>query len=311
MKNLLILGASGLTGNKIFKLAKNKFNTFGSYNKRFISDSSLFKIDITDENDLRGLFKCIKPDIVINTAALVNVDQCETHSYDAYQINSKAVQLIAKLCNNFGSRLIHLSTDYVFDGEKGNYSEIDKPNPQSVYGKSKLKGEEAAKLSCSYSIVRTSVIYGWTQIETSRTTSSSGKSLNFVLWALNKMNKKEKLEIVIDQFSSPTFVDEIAITILKIATIENNEIYHVAGNSCINRYEFTKTLASIMGYPSSEISPIKNNSINQIAKRPKNSCLNCTKIQRDLNMKLSTVEESLSILRKQIEQASPSLLGDL
>jgi dTDP-4-dehydrorhamnose reductase len=143
------------------------------------------------------------------------------------------------------------------------------------------------------------------------TTSSSGKSINFVLWALIKMNKKEKLEIVIDQFSSPTFVDELAITILKIATLKNNEIYHIAGNSCINRYEFTKKLASIMGYQSSEINPIKNNSINQIAKRPKNSCLNCTKIQRDLNIKLSTVEESLLILRKQIEQACPSLLGNL
>jgi dTDP-4-dehydrorhamnose reductase len=159
-KSLLVLGASGLTGYKSMQLAKKRFEAFGTFNMRKLSsstDNCLFQMDITKEDILKKKINEIKPEIVLNTTALHNVDYCEAHPEEAFNINSKVVSVIARLCNNLGSRLIHISTDYVFDGEKGNYMESDLPNPQSVYAKSKLDGEEQAKKAASYSILRPSV----------------------------------------------------------------------------------------------------------------------------------------------------------
>ena len=203
-RKLLILGASGLTGYKLVQLGAQKFDVYGTYNIRGIiprKNESLFKLEVTKEEDLRKIFTEIKPDVVINTIALHNVDYCETHQEEAFSVNAKAVGIIANLCNNFGSRLIQISTDFVFDGRQGNYSELDVPNPLNVYAKSKLEGEVQAKKSVSYSIIRPSVVYGWTPVEMQELGSSSGKSINFALWALLKMKKGEILNIVEDQFT--------------------------------------------------------------------------------------------------------------
>jgi dTDP-4-dehydrorhamnose reductase len=122
-KVLLILGASGLTGFKVMLIAKKKYEIYGTYNMRFSSDNSLRRLDITKHDDVKSLFREIRPDIVVNTAALHNVDYCETHKEDAFNVNANAVGMIADLCNHLGSRLIHISTDFVFDGRKGYYSE--------------------------------------------------------------------------------------------------------------------------------------------------------------------------------------------
>jgi dTDP-4-dehydrorhamnose reductase len=317
MKSLLVLGASGLTGYKLMLLSKKRFETYGTYNLRSWPDNdnnnnkkSLLKLDIIKEDDLKKVFREIKPDIVINTTALHNVDYCEYHQEETFNINTKAVGMIADLCNNLGSRLIHISTDFVFDGKKGNYSESDNPNPLNVYAKSKLEGELQAKRSASYSILRPSVVFGWTPLETQGLTSSSGKPMNFALWALSKMNKGEELKIVNDQFTSPTLADVLAAVALRVATKEKNELYHVSGTSCISRYEFVIKVARIMGYLSDYIKPIESKSFVQAATRPMNSCLNCEKVQKELDYELPNIDQSLAIMRSQIEIESPSLLGN-
>jgi len=314
LRKLLVLGASGLTGYKLLQLARQKFEAYGTYNSRSITqykNESLFKLEIKKDEDLRKIFRDIKPDIVVNTIALHNVDYCEHHQDEAFYVNSKAVGIIANICNNIGSRLIQISTDFVFDGQKGNYSELDVPNPLNAYGKSKLEGEIQAKKCASYLIIRPSVIYGWTPLETQGLTSSSGKPMNFALWALLKMNKGEMLNIVNDQFTSPTLADVLATIALKFAIKETNGLYHVAGTACINRYDFTKSIADMMGYSTTLIKPINSNSLTQTAKRPMNSCLNCEKIQNDLEYSLPGIDESLSIMKSQIEIESPNLLGSL
>ena len=312
-RSLLVLGASGLTGYKAMQLAKKKFEVSGTFNMRKLSlfeDGRLFQLDITKEDLLKKIFTEIKPEIILNATALHNVDYCESHPEEAFTINSKVVEVMARLCNNLGSRLIHISTDYVFDGEKGNYIESDLPNPHSVYAKSKLDGEKQAKKAVSYSILRPSVVYGWTPFETLGSTSSSGKPVNFALWALLKMKKNEELKIVKDQYTSPTLADVLAAVALRLATRETNDVYHVSGMSCMSRYEFTLKIASAMGYPSNIIRPIESKSMLQAAKRPTNSCLNCDKLQNELNYKLLTIDESLAIMRSQIEVESPSILGN-
>jgi dTDP-4-dehydrorhamnose reductase len=318
-RTLLVLGASGLTGYKLMQLGKKRFETYGTYNLRVPSSSEnndnnklFIKLDITKEQDLIKLFKEIRPDIVVNTTALHNVDYCESHKEEAFDVNSIAVGKIVDLCNNLGSRLIHVSTDFVFDGQKQtSYSESDRPNPMSVYAKSKLEGELLVKkCAASFSILRPSVVYGWTPLETQGSTSSSGKPMNFALWAISKMNKGEELQIVNDQFTSPTLADILAAVALRVAVLEKNELYHVSGMSCLSRYEFTKKLGTLMGYPTHSIRPVRGNSFLQAAKRPMNSCLDCQKLQTELGYRLPDVDQSLAIMRSQIEVESPCLLGN-
>ncbi|MDP9288010.1 MAG: dTDP-4-dehydrorhamnose reductase [Thermoproteota archaeon] len=309
-KVLAVLGASGLTGYKAMQLARKRFDSHGTYNKRNVIDKTLIKLDITKEEEVKNFLAETKPDIVLNTTALHNVDYCEAHQDEAYMVNSKAVGFIADACNNLGSRLVHISTDFVFDGRKSPYTEFDTPNPLSVYARSKLEGENLVKKCSSYSIVRPSVVYGWTPLETQGSTTSSGKPMNFALWALTKMNNHEELKIVSDQYTSPTLADILAAVSLRIANVENNEIYHVAGTSCMSRYEFTKKIASTMGYLSDGIVPIESQTLRQAASRPIQSCLNCDKLQNELGYKLPSIEESLSIMRSQIEIESPALLGN-
>src|SRR5215469_16570908 len=201
-KKLLIMGASGLTGYKSMLLAKKRFESYGTYNLRHSPDASLIRLDITKEDDLKKVLRDIKPDVVLNTTALHNVDYCESHQEEAFNINTKVVGLISGICNNLGCRLIHISTDYVFDGKKKtSYVESDDPNPISVYARSKLDGETQARKSVSYSILRPSVVYGWTPLETHGSVSSSGKPMNFALWAVSKLKKAEDLKIVNDQYA--------------------------------------------------------------------------------------------------------------
>lgn len=308
-KTLLVLGASGLTGYKIMRQAERRFETLGTYNVRAPLDKGLIRLDLKNEDSIMHLISGIKPDVVINTTALHNVDYCESHPEESYHINTKVVGIMARECNKIGARLIHISTDFVFDGLKDCYSESDEAKPLSVYGRHKLEGEALAKLCNSWAILRPSVVYGWTPLETQGSTSSSGKPMNFALWALQKMNKMEELKIVNDQISSPTLADILGAVALRLANKEVNELYHTSGTSCLSRFDFTRKIAEIMGYPKELVKPIESKSFVQAAKRPLKSCLNCDKVQKDLNYALLSVDESLAVMRSQIEIEAPDLIG--
>lgn len=312
-KKLLILGASGLTGYKAFQLATIRFEPYGTYNLRILSGKPFMKLDVSDENEIGNLFKSILPDVVLNTIALHNVDFCETHIEQAYSVNSKMVKYLVGLCNHHGVRLVQISTDFVFAGNKqSSYTEIDEPNPLSIYGKSKLEGEKHVRMCSSFGIIRSSVIYGWTpiEIENSAPVSSSGKPINFALWALSKMKMKEVLTVVNDQFASPTLADVLATIALRIADIEKNDLYHVSGLDCVSRYHFVRRIAEVMGYSVENIKAVDSRSFLQVASRPKNSCLNCEKIQNELDIRLEDLDRSLAIMRSQIEIEAPELLGN-
>lgn len=307
---LLIIGASGLAGSKIMHLAEQRYETYGTYNIRTSPDSPLRSLDITKQSNVKSLFREIRPDIVVNTAALHNVDYCELHKDEAFTVNARAVGIMADLCNQFDSRLIHLSTDFVFDGKKGYYSEDDIPNPQNVYAKSKLEGEMRTRTCSSFAILRTSVIYGWSPLERDDLRSSSGKPLNFALWAILKLKRGDTLKIVNDQFATPTLADALADVILRVAAKDKNTLYHVSGTSCISRYEFTKKIARITGYTNEKIQAVGTKSIEQLARRPMNSCLNCSRVQEELQFKLPDIDKSLEILRSQLESECSSLIAN-
>jgi dTDP-4-dehydrorhamnose reductase len=310
-QKLLVIGASGLTGYKVIRAAKKRFVTYGTYNYRKVefSDCELEKLDITKLEDVKAFVELIKPDIIINTSALHNVDYCETHRDEAKHVNVDAVRNLAEVTDKIGGRLVHISTDFVFDGAKGNYTESDEPRPLSYYAVTKLEGERAVQaVSSSYIIIRPSVVYGWTPLESAQSISSSGKPMNFALWCVTKLSNKEEIKALTDQYTSPTLADNLADAVLELAQIERNGIYHVSGLSCLNRYDFVLKLAMVMGFNSALVKPVTTDQFTQIAKRPRNSCLDCSKARKELTTSLLTAEESLRIMKQQIEMERPVLL---
>ncbi len=310
-KKLLILGISGLTGYKITKKAISNYDVYGTFNVREVKleNCKPFKLDLTNSNYVENLISEIKPDIIINTTALHNVDFCEENREMASRVNTKAIETLYENAEQFGSKLIHISTDYVFDGNaRKPYTESDNAIPVSFYGNSKLEGEKILKDS-RHVVVRPSVVYGWTPLELAGTTSSSGKPMNFALWVITKLNKKEPIKIVTDQFASATLADSLAESVLKIAENDKSGLYHVSGLSCESRYDFTIKIAEKFGYDTSLVSPTTSTSFVQKAKRPSYSCLDCQKAIKEFGLNLLTTDAALGIMKSQVEKEAPYLLG--
>ena len=301
---LLVIGGSGLLGYKVAKMASNEHETFLTYNYRSIQveGCTALKLDKCDRKAVFELFEKIKPDVVIDTAALHNVDYCETHPEEAWKVNVEGTRNVAEACKKVGAKIIFISTDYVFDGTKGYYTEEDTPNPLSYYAKTKLEAEKIIQsLDVNYIIARPSVIYGWNPSEVSGLKSSSGKSVNFVVWALQKLEKGEEIKAVTDQYSSPTLADNLAEALLVMASSEKQGIYHTAGKDCVNRYEFTLKIAEVFGLDKSLIKPVTSEIFKQIAKRPKKCCLDVSKAEKDFGIRFLTVEEGLKLMKNQKE----------
>jgi len=308
-KTVLVCGVSGLTGYKIAKLASN-FNIIGLYNTRIPDlDCETIQINLTDTDSLAKIVFSTKPDIIINTTALHNVDYCEDNQNESFAVNVEAVKNLQLNSEKIGAKLIHLSTDYVFDGTADRpYSETETPNPISIYGKTKLQGENILKNSNNV-IVRPSVVYGWTPMELAGKISSSGKPINFAMWLLNSLHQKKPLKIVTDQHATATLADSLAESVLHIATTDKSGLYHISGLSCESRFDFSQKLAKEFGYDSELISPTTSSEFKQKAKRPAYSCLDCTKTIKDFDLKLLKTEDALKIMRSQVEKDAPNLLG--
>lgn len=305
MKNLsrlLIIGGSGLLGFKCIEEAAKDFEVFATYNAREMESEhcEFCRLDKTNRDDVFSLTEKIKPDVVIDTAALHNVNHCETHRDEAHRVNVEGTRNVAEACRKIGAKMIFMSTDYVFDGKKGYYTEEDPPNPLSYYAVTKLEGERAvAAAGTDYAIARPSVIYGWNPSELKGLKSSSGKSMNFVIWALGKLQNGEEISIVTDQYSSPTLADNLAEALLTLAKTDKTGIYHTAGKGCINRFDFTKKIAEIFELDESLIKPVTSNMFKQVAERPLRCCLDVSKAERDLKIKFLTPEEGLKKMKKQ------------
>ena len=310
-KKLLVLGISGLTGYKIAEVANSEYEVHGTFNVRStkLEGCTTFQLDLTKEEDVTRVFSDIKPDLVINTTALHNVDYCEENQQQATLVNTQVVKHLYENSEKYRSKLVHISTDYVFDGKKTTpYTESDEPSPISFYGRSKLEGEKILARS-RHVVVRPSVVYGWTPLELAGTTSSSGKPMNFAMWLLTKLHKKEQLKIVTDQFASATLADSLAEACLRIVKSDKSGLYHVSGLSCESRYEFSTKFAKKFGYDTSLISKSDSSSFIQKAKRPQHSCLDSQKAIKEFNLRLLATEEALDIMKSQVEEEAPHLLN--
>jgi dTDP-4-dehydrorhamnose reductase len=300
LDNLLIIGSTGLVGSKLAAMAAaHGFEAYNTQNARKSSLPNSLQLDITDRDATLGLVREIKPRVIINTAALHNVDYCETHRDEAEKVNVGGARNLVEASRKNASRLIHLSTDYVFDGISGHYTESDTPHPLHYYAQTKLEAEKVVSTLLEYAIARPSVIYGWNPLEANGTPSSSGKTVNFAMFVLDKLKKNETVKAVSDQYSSPTFADNLAEALLRLARCSENGVFHTAGKSCVSRYEFALRMAEVFGYPTISIQSVLTSQFKQLAERPKNSCLQVERAEKTLGMRFLTAEEGIREMKKQ------------
>ena len=305
---MLVIGGSSLLGYKLLSNTNN-FELYASYNKNLINLKNIetLKIDITNEKNCEKILN-LKPDIIINTAAITNVDYCEKFEKNAFDVNVTGTKNIAKIAEKLGSKLIHISTDAVFSGNKKFYAEEDRPNPISVYGKTKLESEKIISKVTDSIILRPSVIFGWIPFEYIKTRDESRKTMNFGLWVLDQLYKNNKMSIVNDQINTPTLADNLAENIFKIIKKDLTGIFHLSGLSCISRLDFSKKIAKTFGYSNNLISSISSEKLKQIAPRTLESCLKCDKIVQN-GVNLLKIDQAIEKMYNQIKLEKPEIIG--
>ncbi|MBL4708712.1 MAG: SDR family oxidoreductase [Flavobacteriales bacterium] len=297
-KRILVTGSNGLLGQKLIKQLRINENyeliaTSRGANRISNKKGYLYaSMDITNKEDIFRVFDEHKPDFVINTAAMTNVDACESNREECWLLNVTAVEYLVSASEKHDSHFIHLSTDFIFDGENGPYKETDKPNPLSYYGESKLAAEKIVQNSTtSWAIARTIIVYGIVE-DMSRS--------NIVLWAKSALEKKERLTIVNDQFRSPTLAEDLADGCILIADKKAEGIYNLSGKDVMSIVELVRRVARYYQLDESYIEEISSTSLNQVAKRPAKTGFILDKAIAELGYEPYSFEEGIEELNKQL-----------
>ncbi|NOI68724.1 dTDP-4-dehydrorhamnose reductase [Vibrio sp. 99-8-1] len=287
--NVLITGVDGQVGQILARRMPEKINFIGLTREQ---------LDITNEKAVENVFERFKPNIVVNAAAYTKVEEAELNSVQAMEINSTGPSLLAQQAEKHKSVLIHLSTDYVFDGNSDlPYIEHDIAIPLNIYGKSKLAGEVAIANTCTkYLIIRTSWIF-------------SECGCNFIKTMLRLAMETDVIKVVDDQFGGPTYAGDIADTIIKL--IQNLEVdidiqwgvYHYSGYPFVSWYEFACSLFEVTAKSSLSLKepklvPVASSEYKFKAKRPKNSKLNCSKIYQEFFIEPCDWKKALKMIEK-------------
>ena len=284
MKTVLVTGAYGQLGEACRKYLKNNFNLIMS---GISPVDNGVKLDITSQDSVKKVLSELSPDVILNLAALTDVDECELDPESAHNINVNGVK---NLCSDFSGHFIQISSDYVFDGESGPYSEKDKTNPVSVYGKTKLDADNwLVENYPSSTIIRTNVVYSYTR----RTQAS------FLKWVVNSLENKKRIKVVNDQWNNPTWTESLAEVTYKMIENELFDLYHYGDRDILNRFEFSLLIAKVFNLDSSLILPVSTDQLNQHAPRPKKSGLVTNKIESKLGIIPKSVETCLEQIRKQ------------
>ncbi len=293
---ILITGSNGMLGQRAVQFYSSKENVellATSVEEKSVVDSvEYISSDIKNRDDIKKVVYDYCPDFIVHTAAFTNVDLSEKLREDAWKINVKGVEYIAEAARAIDAHIIHISTDYIFDGKDGPYSENAKPNPVGYYGRTKLASENALKISGTFfTILRTNVLYG----------IAPNSRPDFVRWVKNSLDKKENIRIVKDQINNPTFIDDLVQGINKIIDFRKTGTYNIGGKEFLNRYDFTLRIADFFELNKNLIIPITTEELKQPARRPLKSGLIILKAETELGYKPHTISESLAAMKKELD----------
>ena len=292
---ILITGSNGLLGQKIVRQLSNnsKLNylaTSQGQNRNSACPSTNYSsLDITNAVEVSNTISKYSPDYIIHTAAITNVDYCELNTSECEKVNVTGTKNLFDAAKKNGTHFLFLSTDFVFDGKTGNYKETDKPNPLSVYAKSKLDGELILMNSnySNWSIARTIIVFG------------EGENLsrsNIVLWAKEALSRGKALNIIDDQFRAPTWADDLAWGCIQICVQKRKGIYHLSGPESMSIFDLVMRIGSFFKLDTSSVNRTDSSSLNQPAKRPPITGFDLSKSKKDLGYEPKTLEESLLLL---------------
>lgn len=298
MKKILITGSNGLLGQKLVELLRTKENieiiaTARGENRLPFSDGYEYRaMDITDRQQVIETIEQVKPTAVINTAAMTNVDQCEFEKDNCWKQNVNAVEYLVEACQKTGSFLLHVSTDFIFDGRNGPYAEDAEANPISFYGWSKLAGEMAVRSSnIRWAIARTVLVYGIVN-DMSRS--------NIILWVKKSLEEGKNIKVVTDQWRTPTLAEDLALGCYLIADKEAEGIFNISGKDFLTPYEMAIMTADYFSLDKSLISEADSSTFTQPAKRPPRTGFDLSKSREILGYEPVSFNEGIGILAKQI-----------
>jgi dTDP-4-dehydrorhamnose reductase len=298
-KTILITGSNGLLGQKLVDLLSKEENiqliaTAKGDNRLPNQEGYVYQsLDITDSQQVNEVFAAYKPQIVIHTAAMTNVDTCESDLEGCESLNVKAVEYIVQACEKQGSFLCHLSTDFIFDGADGPYDEEATPNPISIYGESKLKAEKIIQASSiRWAIARTVLVFGIVP-DMSRT--------NIILWVKKSLEEGKQINVVTDQFRTPTLAEDLAMGCWLIAQKEAEGIFNISGEELLTPYEMAIQTAEYFHLPKELIKPADSSTFTQPAKRPPRTGFILDKAKRMLGYQPRSFNEGIALLAKQIQ----------
>ena len=292
-ETILVTGSNGLLGQKLtdLYLQNNNINLVatGKGVNRYPSKEGYVyqEMDITNSHNVKEVLEMYKPSVVIHTAAMTQVDDCEFKKEECVSLNIDSVKNLSELSSEKGFHLVHLSTDFIFDGIKPMYTETDEPNPLSYYGWSKLEAEKMVMENAkSWSILRTILVYGQVA-DMSRS--------NIILWTYNTLKEQKSAKVVFDQFRTPTLAEDLAMGCFLAAEKKAQGIFNIAGKDYVSIIELVEKVASMYHFSTENIETVSSDTLNQPAKRPPITGLNIQKAQEVLGYEPHSLEEGIKI----------------
>ncbi len=294
---ILVTGSNGLLGQKLTHLLQNEISisfiaTARGKSVLPIINGVFESLDITDVAEVDRVISITKPDVIINTAAMTQVDQCETERELCWTANVTSVENLIRACTKNNVHLVHVSTDFIFDGTYGPLDETAKPNPINYYGESKLAAEELLINSkISWSILRTVLVYGITE-DMSRS--------NIVLWVKNSLEQGKIIQVVNDQWRTPTLAEDLAMGCYLAAKTKVTGIYNISGKDFITPYDIAIATADFFKLDKTQIKITDSTQFKQPAQRPPKTGFIIDKARKDLGYEPHSFQEGLKVLAEQI-----------
>lgn len=300
LHTILLTGSNGLLGQKLLQKLRNRpavklIATSKGENRFPEADGYIYEsLDITDFNALADIFARYQPTEVINSAAMTQVDDCEKQPELCEALNVTAVKHLCGLCKEYGARLLHVSTDFIFDGESGPYDETAAPAPLSVYGHSKWRAEQVVQSSgIPACIIRTVLVYG--------VVAGQSRS-NIVLWVKKSLEAGKSISVVDDQVRSPTLAEDLADGILAALFRNRTGIYHISGSEILTVYEIALRVAQFWKLDTSLVSRTDSSTLSQLAKRPPRTGFIILKAQTELDYQPHSLEGGLALVDRQLRE---------
>lgn len=299
MKKILITGSNGLLGQKLVELLVTQLHiqciatARGANRLPFTEGYAYYSMDITDREQVNDVIAQVKPDVIVHGAAMTNVDQCEFEKENCWAQNVKAVEYIVEACQQYNIFLCHVSTDFIFDGTSGPYTEEGEANPLSFYGWSKYAAEKVVEHSkLRWAIARTVLVYG-IAYDMSRS--------NIILWVKKSLEEKKNIKVVTDQWRTPTLAEDLAMGCFLIADQEAEGVFNISGKDLLTPYEMAIMTAEYFGLDKSLIAQADSSTFTQPAKRPARTGFVLDKSQTVLGYTPHSFTEGIAILAGQLE----------